>query len=88
MNTLFVCAHRHAWLACCPEMCFVLYFGLWNVLAHVVGAYCAINICDKVSILCTSGFGGQMVSMLASGTQDRGFKPGQSHRIFSGVKKS
>jgi hypothetical protein len=26
------------------------------------------------------------VSMLASGTQDRGFKPGRSRRIFSGVK--
>jgi hypothetical protein len=33
-----------------------------------------------------SGFGGLVVSMLASGTQDRGFKPGQSRRIFSGVK--
>jgi hypothetical protein len=27
-----------------------------------------------------------VVSMLASGTQDRGFKPGRSGRIFSGVK--
>jgi hypothetical protein len=27
-------------------------------------------------------FGGLVVSMLASGTQVRGFKPGQSHRIF------
>jgi hypothetical protein len=33
-----------------------------------------------------SGFDGVVVSMLASGTQDRRFKPGQSHRIFSGVK--
>jgi hypothetical protein len=28
------------------------------------------------------GFGGLVVSMLASGTQDRGFTPGRSHRIF------
>ena len=28
------------------------------------------------------GFGGLMVSMLASGTQDRGFDPGRSLRIF------
>jgi hypothetical protein len=33
-----------------------------------------------------SGFGGLEVSMLASRTQDRGFKPGGSCRIFSGVK--
>ena len=28
------------------------------------------------------GFGGLVVSVLASGTQDRGFKPGRSRRIF------
>jgi hypothetical protein len=33
-----------------------------------------------------SGFGGLVVIMLASGTQVCGFKPGQSRRIFSGVK--
>jgi hypothetical protein len=33
-----------------------------------------------------SGFGGLVVSMLASGTQDRGFAPGQSRQIFSGEK--
>jgi hypothetical protein len=29
-----------------------------------------------------SGFGGLAVSMLASGTQDRGFAPDRSRRIF------
>ena len=29
-----------------------------------------------------SGFGGLVVSMLASGTQDRGVDPGRSRRIF------
>jgi hypothetical protein len=29
-----------------------------------------------------SGFGGLVVSMLASGIQDRGFAPGRSRRIF------
>jgi hypothetical protein len=29
-----------------------------------------------------SGFGGLVVSMLASGTQVRGLKPGRSRRIF------
>jgi hypothetical protein len=33
-----------------------------------------------------SGFGGLVVSMLASCTQDRGFAPSRSHRIFSGEK--
>jgi hypothetical protein len=39
-------------------------------------------------IVCThpSGFGGLVVSMLASGTRVRGLKPGRSRRIFSGVK--
>jgi hypothetical protein len=35
-----------------------------------------------------SGFGGLVVSMLVSGTQDRGFAPGRSRRIFSGEKSS
>jgi hypothetical protein len=33
-----------------------------------------------------SGFDGLEVSMLASGTQDRGFAPGQSRQIFLGEK--
>jgi hypothetical protein len=33
-----------------------------------------------------SGFVGLVISMLASGTRVRGFKPGQSRRIFSGEK--
>jgi hypothetical protein len=33
-----------------------------------------------------SGFGGLVVSMLASGTQDRGYEPGRSRRIFQGKK--
>jgi hypothetical protein len=32
------------------------------------------------------GFGGLVVSVLASGTQIRGFKPGQSRQIFFGRK--
>jgi hypothetical protein len=40
-----------------------------NVLANV-----------KISPV-DSGFGGLVVSILASGTQDRKFEPGQSHRI-------
>jgi len=35
-----------------------------------------------------SGFGGLVVSVLASGTQDRGFKPGRSRRIFRAKKSS
>jgi hypothetical protein len=33
-----------------------------------------------------SGFGGLVVSMLASGTRVRGFKPGRSRRSFSDEK--
>ena len=35
-----------------------------------------------------SGFGGLVVSMLASGTQDRGFDPGRSRRIFRAKKST
>jgi hypothetical protein len=41
---------------------------------------------DKRVLACPSDFGGLVVSMLASGTQDRGFAPGRSSRIFSGEK--
>jgi hypothetical protein len=34
------------------------------------------------------GLGGLAVSMLASGTQDRGFAPGRSRRIFRAKKSS
>ena len=36
--------------------------------------------------LCRTGFGGLGVSVLAFGTQVRGFKPGRSRRIFKGEK--
>jgi hypothetical protein len=39
-----------------------------------------------VSMLASGTFGGLVVSMLACGTQDRGFAPGQSRLIFSGEK--
>jgi hypothetical protein len=35
-----------------------------------------------------SGFGGLVVSMLTSGTQDSGFAPGRSRRIFRAKKYS
>jgi hypothetical protein len=34
------------------------------------------------------GFGGIVISMLASGTQDRGFAPSRSLRIFRAKKSS
>jgi hypothetical protein len=37
---------------------------------------------------CLSGFGGLVVSALASGTHVRGFKPGRSRRIFRAKKSS
>ena len=35
-----------------------------------------------------SGYGGLVVSMLASGTQDRGFDPGRSRRILRAKKST
>jgi hypothetical protein len=54
-----------------------------NIYVHAV---CLIRYLDTNFLQCTtptvSGFGGLVVSMLASGTQDHGFETGQSRRIF------
>jgi hypothetical protein len=42
----------------------------------------------SVKKLNVSGVGGLVVSMLASGTQVRGFKPGRRRRIFRAKKSS
>jgi hypothetical protein len=64
------------------------------VCTHVQSHITAVATLDKqlenlsLSIRHAMGsFGGIVVNMLASGTQDRGFTPGQSRRIFC-VKKS
>jgi hypothetical protein len=65
--------------------------------AHNLNTERASEFCDlrdrivedknlDATIIYKSGFGGLVVSMLASGTQDRGFSPGRSRRIFSGEK--
>jgi hypothetical protein len=44
-------------------------------------------VCGQTTLTALrSGFGGLVVSTLASGTQVRGFKPGRTHRIFQGEK--
>jgi hypothetical protein len=48
---------------------------------HYFTQFCSLLIYVKID-----GFGGLVVSMLASGTQGRGFKPGQSRWIFTDVK--
>ena len=42
----------------------------------------------KILTYVSCGFGGLVVSMLASGTQDRGFDPGRSRRIFRAKKST
>jgi hypothetical protein len=46
------------------------------------------EVVESAVMLNSSGFGALVVSMLASGTQDRGFKLGRSHLIFFGHIKS
>jgi hypothetical protein len=50
-------------------------------------AHCSIHYNTNITSK-ESGFGGLAVSMLASGTQVRGFKPGRSRRIFRAKKSS
>jgi hypothetical protein len=49
--------------------------------------YAVVDVYNQHTYTYVSFFGGLVVSMLASGTQDRGFEPGQSRQIFQ-VKKS
>jgi hypothetical protein len=60
------------------------YFALWHysVCPYTDMAFVLYNVQTEV----ISGFGGLGVSVLASGTQVRGFKPGRSRRIFKGGK--
>jgi hypothetical protein len=45
------------------------------------------SFCSQTELLLVlDGFGGLVVSMLASGTQGRGFKPSRSRWIFTDVK--
>jgi hypothetical protein len=55
---------------------------------YMINVRSAVNIHDRYSEEYVSGFGGLVVSMLASGTQDHGFTPGQSRWIFRAKKSS
>jgi hypothetical protein len=44
--------------------------------------YLAQNMNQLWTLMNWSGFGGLVVTMLASSTQDHGFKPGRNRRIF------
>jgi hypothetical protein len=56
-------------------------------MGHDGGFYCYLLKTSNESS-CKSGFGGLVVSMLASGTQDHGFEPGQSRQIFRAKKST
>ena len=57
-----------------------IYYVFYSQLSHQHDR-AAIAAIFRVMLL-LRGFGGLVVSMLASGTQDRGFDPGRSRRIF------
>ena len=50
-----------------------------DIIINVVRSSCEVPVT-------LSGFGGLVVSVLAPGTQDRGFKHGQNRRIFRAKK--
>jgi hypothetical protein len=66
----------------CVCVC-VLYCTLCLVTILVTISYYIFLIDARHAV---NGFGGLVVSMLASGTQDRGFKPGHIRRIFHAKK--
>jgi hypothetical protein len=55
---------------------------------NIVNWYRVANTDTTLSNCYISSFGGLVVSMLASGTQVRGFKPDLSRRIFQAKKSS
>jgi hypothetical protein len=75
--------------------CYIILYSCYQLL------YCFVCDCDFkmqlsmfIWVMChplainQPVIGGLVVSMLASGTQDRGFKPGQGRHIFQGKKSS
>jgi hypothetical protein len=74
----------------------IFYVPLYDVLPALMGG--TLNLVDVRLVLSrvlrcamsvtfsVSGFGGLVVSMLASGTRVRGFKPGRSRWIFQDFK--
>jgi hypothetical protein len=52
----------------------------------IVCQNCAVYSVFPSGMTLHIGYGGLVVTMLASGTQDRGFEPGRSRRVFSDEK--
>jgi hypothetical protein len=79
-TTFMVVNHSHSCFSLCISIqiywlfMYLQCFGGCGRPAQLVN----INALDRRH----SGFGGIVVSMLSSGTQVRGFKPGQSRRFF------
>jgi hypothetical protein len=78
---VYFCVSHLLWLC---EICWSdasFYMMLLLAIAHtrnVINSYESLVIYHFLM----SGFGGLVVSVLASGTQDRGFEPGRSRLIF------
>jgi hypothetical protein len=74
----------------CIAQCCALPGRTHSELCKVVAADCRNTASGfgglVVSMLASGTFGGLVVSMLASGTQDRGFNPAEAIRIFFGRK--
>jgi hypothetical protein len=61
-------------------------YEVWTPNNTTLSTICS-NINHTTTCYVRSSFGGLVVSMLVSGTQDRGFAPGRRCRIFSGEKE-
>jgi hypothetical protein len=82
-------SYKNFTFCCWPSI--LIMFVMWtNVMHYLPFIYCATQPLQVSGIRCASsggsGFSGLVVSMLASGTQDRSFEPGRSHRIFQAKK--
>jgi hypothetical protein len=79
-----------------PNVCVVLCIVCFVSFCVLFVCKCVLYYCHRVTTHFQltnisyhnpiDGFGGLVVSMLASGTQVRGFIPGRSSWIFTGVK--
>jgi hypothetical protein len=85
-----VCARACVCVCVCVCMCVCVCVCVCVCMCVCVYVYVCVCMCVCVCVRDTlrSGFGGLVVSMLASGTQDRGFEAGRSLRIFRAKKST
>ena len=78
----------HIVLCLCVKSMRLWYYASGIILYLHVWIFFVVRILESRGTLCPDGFGGLVVSMLASGTRVRGFELGRSRWTFRASEKS